>query len=154
MSDPFHIKEGESLYFRLAPHIEEWSNILMMKILMEINILYTTEKKSTYKLREEAKRVLQEKSGKLGYYYRRFKNIFLGIFNKAVIVALIMVQGIVQPSLITWLFLALNLLNFSFMVKGSSKAKELKLQYWVSSIIKFYSFLVIIANTVVLAYGH
>jgi hypothetical protein len=40
------------------------------------------------------------------------------------------------------------------MVKGSTKAKELKLQYWVSSIIKIYSLIVIMANTIVLAYGH
>lgn len=49
--------------------------------------------------------------------------------------------------------MGLNLLNLSFMVKGSTKVHELKLQYWVSSIIKFYSLLVIIANVLVLAYG-
>ena len=69
-------------------------------------------------------------------------------------IALVLVQGLVEPSIITWLFLALNLINFSFMVKGSTKAKELKFQYWVSNIIKIYSFLVILANTVVLTYGH
>ena len=41
MSDPFHIKDGEALYFRLAPHFEEWSNVLLMKILVEINVMYT-----------------------------------------------------------------------------------------------------------------
>lgn len=51
MSDPFHIKEGESLYFRVAPHFEEWSNVLLMKALIEINIMYTTEKVSEYRLR-------------------------------------------------------------------------------------------------------
>lgn len=42
MKDPFHIAEGEHMYFRLAPHFEEWSNIFLMKILVEINIMYTT----------------------------------------------------------------------------------------------------------------
>ena len=125
-----------------------------MKILVEINIMYTDEKHNEYKLRQEASRVLQDKSGKLGYYAKRVKNIFFGLFNYAVVIALVMVQGLVQPSIITWFFLALNLLNFSFMVKGSTKAKELKLQYWVSSIIKIYSLIVIMANTIVLAYGH
>jgi len=44
MSDPFHIKEGEALYFRLAPHFEEWSNVLLMRILVDINVMYTEEK--------------------------------------------------------------------------------------------------------------
>jgi ABC-type spermidine/putrescine transport system permease subunit I len=39
------------------------------------------------------------------------------------------------------------------MVKGSTKAKELKFQYWISNIIKIYAFLVILANVGVLAYG-
>lgn len=104
-------------------------------------------------MRIEAKRVLEEKTGKLGYYAARTSRIFFGIFNYAIIVSLVLVQGIVHPSIITWFFLALNLINLSFMVKGSSKVKELKLQYWVSNIIKVYSFLVILANTIVLAYG-
>lgn len=91
MKDPFHIALGEHLYFRLAPHFEEWSNIFFMKILVEINIMYTTEKHNEYKLRQEAKRVLQDKSGKLGYYAARVSRIFFGIFNSAVIVALILV---------------------------------------------------------------
>jgi len=51
MADPYHIKKGESLYFRLSPHFEEWSNIIYMKLLLEINIMYTTAKLDEYKLR-------------------------------------------------------------------------------------------------------
>jgi hypothetical protein len=57
MKDPFHIKPDEPLYFRLAPHVEEWSNVLL-KILVDINTMYTTEKNTELKLRSEAKRVL------------------------------------------------------------------------------------------------
>jgi len=39
------------LYFRLSPHFEEWSNIIYMKLLLEINIMYTTAKLDEYKLR-------------------------------------------------------------------------------------------------------
>lgn len=43
--------------------------------------MYTTEKKAEFKLRLEAKHVVAEKTGKLGYYFERTKKIFFGIFN-------------------------------------------------------------------------
>lgn len=91
LADPFHIKKGETLYFRLAPHFEEWSNMFLMKILIEINLMYTVEKKNEYKLRQEAIHILSEKAGKFGYYAARFNRIFFGIFNYVVIVSLVLV---------------------------------------------------------------
>ena len=66
-----------------------------MKILCEINIMYTTEKHHEYKMRQDAKTVLQEKTGRLGYYAARFSRIFFGIFNYIIVIALVMVQGLV-----------------------------------------------------------
>jgi len=71
LQDPFHIKTGETLYFRSSPHIEDWINIFMMRFLREVNIIYTKEKVTEYRLRQEAKHILEEKSGKLGYYWAR-----------------------------------------------------------------------------------
>lgn len=151
LRDPFHIKEGESLYFRLAPHVSEWANVLLMKALIDVNIMYTTEKVGEYRLRQQAQHVLQEKAGKLGYYASRVSRIFFGIFNHAVIIALVGVQAIVEPSIITWVFFALNLINLSYMMKGSSQANELKTQLFISSVIKVYSLAVIIFTIFVLA---
>jgi len=52
LRDPFHIRKGESLYFRLAPHYSEWVKVFLMKLLIEVNIMYTTEKVSEYRLRQ------------------------------------------------------------------------------------------------------
>lgn len=145
---------GETLYFRCSPHFEDWLNIFLMKLLREINIMYTKEKKSEYKLRQEALHVVAEKTGKLGYYFARVKRIFLGLFNYFVIVSLVAVQAITKPSIITWMFFCLNLLNLSYMIKGSRKSHELKVQFLISSIIKFYSLIVIIANVFVLAWAY
>ena len=95
LADPFHIKAGESLYFRLSPHFEEWSNVIYMKLLLEINAMYTTAKLDEYKLRQEAQYVLKQKSGRLGYYAGRVSRIFFGLFNYVVIVALVGVQLLV-----------------------------------------------------------
>jgi hypothetical protein len=154
LQDPFHISAGDSLYFRCSPHFEDWLNIFLMKLLREINIIYTTEKQSEYKLRQEAKHVVAEKTGKLGYYFNRVKRIFVGIFNYLVIIGLVLVQGICQPSIITWMFFSLNLINLSYMIKGSRKSRELKIQFLISSIIKFYSLIVIIVNVFVLAWSY
>ena len=94
---------------------------------------------------------MQEKAGKLGYYASRVNRIFFGIFNYVVIIALVGVQAIVAPSIITWVFFALNLINLSYMMKGSSQAHELKTQLYISSVIKVYSLAVIILTIFVLA---
>jgi hypothetical protein len=39
----------------------------------------------------------------------------------------------------------------AYMVRGSAKARHLRLQLTISNIIRFYAFMVIIANVVVLA---
>lgn len=154
MNDPFRITPGASIYFRFPINFEDWFNIFLMKLLREVNIMYTTESLSEYRLRQEALHVLAEKTGSLGYYFARVKRIFLGIFNKLVIAALVCVQAITQPSIITWFFFALNLMNLSYMMKGSRKARELKIQFGISSTIKFYSLVVIMANVIVLSMSY
>lgn len=63
MNDPFKIEKGASIYFRLPINFEDWINIFLMKLLREVNIMYTTESLKEYRLREEAKHVLAEKTG-------------------------------------------------------------------------------------------
>lgn len=152
--DPFHIVPGEKMYGRCSPQLEDWINVMLMRALREINIMYTTEALEEYKLRQQAYHIIEEKTGKLGYYFNRFKKIFLGIFNTFVIIALVCVQYITTPSIITWLFFALNLFNLALMVKGSIKASEMKKQLIISNIIKFYSLMVIIANVFILAFNY
>lgn len=58
MKDPFHIPRGHSLYFRISPPWNSWITVFMMKLLIEINMMYTTEKNDEYKLRMAANRVV------------------------------------------------------------------------------------------------
>jgi hypothetical protein len=59
MSDPFRItSEDQSLYFRISPPIFAWITVFMMKMLIEINCMYTTEKEDEYKIRMKANRVI------------------------------------------------------------------------------------------------
>jgi hypothetical protein len=154
LEDPFRIKPGQDIYFRCTPQLEDWINIFLMRMLKEVNIMYTKEKESEYKLREEAKHIIAEKTGKLGYYANRIRRIAMGLFNYAVIVALVLVQYITEPSIITWLFFALNLTNLAFMVRGSLRASELRRQFIISSIIKIYSLIVIIISVFILAFDY
>lgn len=85
-----------------------------MKALIEINIMYTTEKNEEYKLRQMANDVIQESAGKFGYYFSRVKRIFFSIFNYLLVISMVSVQAIVEPSIISWIFFALNLINFSY----------------------------------------
>jgi len=64
------------------------------------------------------------------------------------------VQALTQPSVITWFFFALNLINLGYMIKGTRVSRELKIQYNISSTIRFFSLIVIIANILILASGH
>jgi hypothetical protein len=152
--DPFHIKPGDIMYGKCSPHIEDWINIFLMRFLREVNIIYTKEKLEEYKLRQSAIHVVEEKAGKAGYYFNRFKSIFAGIFQSFVIIALVCVQYITAPSIITWLFFVLNLLNLALMIRGSLKEKEIHRQLIISSIIKFYSLIVIISNVLILAFNY
>lgn len=124
-----------------------------MKFLIEINHLYTTEKLEEYKLRQEANHVIADRTGSAGTWFSRFKTVFMGIFNKVVIIGLVTVQGITEVSFIAWLFLALNLVNLAYMIRGSMKTGEIKKQFLISSFIKFYSLIVIIVQVFVLAYN-
>lgn len=153
LKDPFNIKAGDSIYFRCAPSAIDWATIIMLRILKEINIMYTTERVNEYRLRREALHIAKKQTGKLGYYVNRVRRIFLGLFNYVVIVALVVVQVIIEANIITWLFFCLNLTNLAYMIKGSQSVKEIKKQYWISSIIKYYSLLVIALNSVVLAFN-
>jgi len=63
MNDPFNIRKGESIYFRFPVNMDDWINIFLMKLLREVNIMYTTESLNEYKLRQEAKHVVAEKTG-------------------------------------------------------------------------------------------
>ena len=68
MKDPFNIpRDGHSLYFRITPPWDEWATIALMKLLIEINIMYTDEKAEEYKLRMAANRVVAESTGKVCY---------------------------------------------------------------------------------------
>ena len=51
MNDPFGITKGESIYFRFPVNLDDWINIFLMKLLREVNIMYTTESLNEYKLR-------------------------------------------------------------------------------------------------------
>jgi len=90
MADPFHIEPGMSIYFRCSPQLQDWINILLLRFLREINIMYTTEKANEYKLRETAKHIIAEKTGKFGYYMARVGRIFKGIFDYAILIAMIL----------------------------------------------------------------
>lgn len=155
MSDPFLIpKEGHSLYFRIQPPVQEWINVFLMKALIEINIMYTVEKQDEYKLRMMANSVLQESTGKFGYYAARSSKIFFGIFNYIVIISLVAVQSIMEPSIIAWVFFALNLINLSYMLRGNYRTSDLRVQYILANIIKIFSLAVIILTIFVLANSH
>ena len=58
MSDPFRIKPDQSLYFRISPPINAWITIFMMKMLIEINCIYTTEKEEEYNIRMKANEII------------------------------------------------------------------------------------------------
>ena len=76
MQDPFHIpRDGSSLYFRISPPWGQWFTVAMMKLLIELNIMYTTEKAEEYKLRMAANSVMAESTGKAGYYFKRTMRI-------------------------------------------------------------------------------
>ena len=64
---------------------------------------------------------------------------------------MVLVQAIVEPSIIAWGFYALNLINLSYMMKGSSHRSDLRVQYYIVNIIKVYSLAVIIVTILVLA---
>jgi hypothetical protein len=87
--------------------------------------MYTDEKGEEYKLRMAANTVLTESTGKAGYYMKRLTKILIGIFNYLVVISLVAVQSIVEPSIITWVFFALNLVNLSYMIKGGRQRRDL-----------------------------
>jgi len=64
--------------------------------------------------------------GKVNYYFSRVKKIVLGIFTYVIIFSMIFVQGLTQASIISWIFMALNLINMAYMIRGSYKAKHIK----------------------------
>lgn len=45
-------------------------------------------------------------------------------------------------------------MNLSYMMKGSRKSSELRVQFGISSLIKFYALVVIMANVLVLAFSY
>jgi hypothetical protein len=155
MRDPFNIpRESNSIYFRLMPPWELWVTVALMKLLIELNIMYTDEKNEEYKLRMAANTVLTESTGKAGYYFKRALRIFVGVFDILVIISLVVVQSLIDPSIISWLFFVLNLVNLSYMIKGGEHRSDLRTQYYISNIIKVYALIVIIVTIFVLANSH
>ena len=71
-----------------------------------------------------------------------------------VIISLVAVQSILEPSIIAWVFFALNLINLSYMMRGNYRTSDLRVQYIISNIIKIYSLAVIILTIFVLANTH
>jgi hypothetical protein len=150
LKDPFNIKEGYSLYFRIQPQVEDWINIILIRALREVNFIYTIEKKETNNLRRECEQVVKEKTGQLGYYWSRVKRIVLGIFTYAIVFLMIGMQLFQEVNIISWLFFVLNLLSFGMMIRGNQKSGEIQKQYLISSFTKYFSLVIILANVFLL----
>jgi len=149
--DPYHIKNGESQYGILSPQWEDWLSIVLMNFLNDINVMYKNDKGEVDYWTKEAVSVLEEKMGKANYYFSRFKKIAFGLFTYFIVFSMIFVQGLTEPSIITWIFMALNLVNMAYMVRGSGNARDIKTQLNISNFVRFYSFIVIVLNVLVLA---
>ena len=59
-----------------------------------------------------------------------------------------------EPSIIAWVFFALNLINLSYMMRGNYRTSDLRVQYILANIIKIFSLAVIILTIFVLANSH
>ena len=60
-----------------------------MKLLLEINTMYTVEKIAEYKLREEASYVMKEKTGHYGYKVAAVLEFFKGSLEYLVMAAML-----------------------------------------------------------------
>jgi len=96
-----------------------------MYVLNQINIMYTSSREEVDKIEAECYHYLD---GKGMYYLLRVKKIVVGFATYLIVFALILVQGITTPSIISWIFLTLNLINMAFMIRGSGKQKHVKIQ--------------------------
>ena len=53
---------------------------------------------------------------------------------------------LIEVSIINWIFMSLNLINFGLIIRGNKSLKSLNTNFRMVAIIKFYSMTVLLAN--------
>lgn len=143
--DPFDIKGNDSIYFRLKPRWFDWTILLMMSLLNNINDMYK-RREEIDKLQEDTMSLLQDDYKKSLYYYNRVQNVVKGLMIWVVIIAMIGAISAIETNLINWVFLGLNIILLGFIIRGNKSIKSIRNNLRLVSFIKMYSIIILMAN--------